>query len=136
VSSFGPSGKDRVEGPRTRACKDEWRPGKQEDDIWSVIVGIVVEADCEEKRQRKKHAASRSNATEKTKQCAETDGQLTERDDQCYGNRGVKRRIQEMVEGTRKNRSAQLLLKGSWSCGVEEVTIGQLLQSGKGKSDA
>jgi hypothetical protein len=38
-----------------------------------------------------------------------------------------------MVEWTRKNRSTQLLLKGSWGRGVEEVTVGQLLQSGKHK---
>jgi hypothetical protein len=38
-----------------------------------------------------------------------------------------------MMEGAREDRTAQLLLEGSRRRSAEEVGVGKLLQSGKGK---
>jgi hypothetical protein len=113
-------------------CDLSSRHSRVLDDDLTVAVGIVVEA-YGETREGKEQPAGRSDDAEEAQQRAEPDGHSAERDDQRHEHRDVQSRFEEMMEGARENRTAQLWLEGSGRRRVEEVRVGRLLQSRKFK---
>ena len=131
VCALGAPSEECIERPLSWDREYKGGPGEQEDDIRTVVVGVVVEADSQEERERKQQTAYRSDSAEETNERAKPDGYLTEGNEQSHRRRCVQRRRKEMVERTRKNRTAQLLLEGSRSRRPEEVRVGELLQPGE-----
>ena len=132
-----PGGDHRIEGQHaTRTGQEERDPGEQEDDVRPGVIGRGVEAHRQEEGEGQHHAACRGHPRPEPEECSQADSQLRQRNDHADGHGEAEEVPEQRVQRADPGGGDQLGLDARRAVGVEEVRVGQLLQSGEAERES
>ncbi len=130
-------GDHRVEGQHApRAGDDQRDPGEEEHDVGPRVVRRGVEAHREEEHEGEQGATGGGDPRPEAKQRAQPDGQLGHGNEDADGHGEAEEVPEERVQRADPDRRDQLSLNARWARRVEEVRVGQLLQTREAEGEA